>query len=578
MYIESVPNRSSPPAILLRESYREGGKVRKRTLANLTNWPSALVEGLRCLLKGGTAVPRLEDAFDIVRSLPHGHVAAVLGTLGKLGLDRLIDPRPSPRRDQVMAMIAARILEPASKLATARGLAEATAASTLGEMLDPELDEDDLYAAMDWLLERQERIEQGLAKRHLEEGCLILYDLTSVWMEGRSCPLAKRGHSRDGKKGTLQIEFGLLCDRDGCPVSVEVFSGNTADPATVGSQIATVQERFSLAKVVLVGDRGMLTEARIREEVKPAGLDWISALRGPAIRALVEAGDVEMSLFDETDLVEITSDAYPGERLMVCRNPLLAEDRARKRQELLEATEALLEPIGAATRRKKRRLTGADKIGERVGRVIGRHKMAKHFTWSIDDDGVFTWQRDETSIAAEARLDGLYVIRTSLPETELDGPGTVQAYKRLSSVERAFRSLKTMDLKVRPVFHRTEPRVRAHVFLCMLAYYVEWHMRQKLKPMLFDDEDAEGAKARRPSVVAPAKRSMSAQDKAATRTTTDGDPVHSFRTLIDDLATITRNTVAPHIPGAEPFQAITRPTPLQRKILDHLGVRLLRSQ
>ena len=573
MYIESVPNRSSPPAILLRESYREGGKVRKRTLANLTNWPSALVEGLRCLLKGGTAVPRLEDAFDIVRSLPHGHVAAVLGTLGKLGLDRLIDPRPSPRRDQVMAMIAARILEPASKLATARGLAEATAASTLGEILDPELDEDDLYAAMDWLLERQERIEQGLAKRHLEEGCLVLYDLTSVWMEGRACPLAKRGHSRDGKKGKLQIEFGLLCDRDGCPVSVEVFPGNTADPATVGSQIATVQERFSLAKVVLVGDRGMLTEARIREEVKPAGLDWISALRGPAIRALVEAGDVEMSLFDETDLVEITSDAYPGERLMVCRNPLLAEDRARKRQELLEATEALLEPIGAATRRKKRRLTGADKIGERVGRVIGRHKMAKHFTWSIDDDGVFTWQRDDASIAAEARLDGLYVIRTSLPETELDGPGTVQAYKRLSSVERAFRSLKTMDLKVRPVFHRTEPRVRAHVFLCMLAYYVEWHMRQKLKPMLFDDEDAEGAKARRPSVVAPAKRSMSAQDKAATRTTTDGDPVHSFRTLIDDLATITRNTVAPHIPGAEPFQVTTRPTPLQRKVLELLEIR-----
>jgi len=325
MYIESVPNRSSPPAILLRESYREGGKVRKRTLANLTNWPSALVEGLRCLLKGGTAVPSLEDAFDIVRSLPHGHVAAVLGTLSKLGLDRLIDPKPSPRRDQVMAMIAARILEPASKLATARGLAEATAVSTLGEMLDPELNEDDLYAAMDWLLERQERIEQGLAKRHLEEGCLILYDLTSVWMEGRSCPLAKRGYSRDGKKGKLQIEFGLLCDRDGCPVSVEVFPGNTADPATVGSQIATVQERFSLAKVVLVGDRGMLTEARIREEVKPAGLDWISALRGPAIRALVEAGDVEMSLFDETDLVEITSDAYPGERLMVCRNPLLAE-------------------------------------------------------------------------------------------------------------------------------------------------------------------------------------------------------------------------------------------------------------
>ena len=566
MYIESVPNRSSPPAILLRESYREGGKVKKRTLANLSSWPPALIEGFRVLLKGGTAVRQLDDAFDIIRSLPHGHVAAVLGTIGKLGLDRLIDPKPSPRRNQVLSMIVARILEPASKLATARSLAAATAASTLGEILDPGEGEDDLYAAMDWLLERQERIERALAKRHLEEGCLVLYDLTSVWMEGRSCPLAKRGHSRDGKKGKLQIEFGLLCDRDGCPVSVEVFSGNTADPATVGSQIATLQERFSLAKVVLVGDRGMLTEARIREEVKPAGLDWISALRGPAIRSLVEDGEVEMSLFDERDLVEITSDAYPGERLMVCRNPLLAEDRARKRQELLEATEALLEPIAAATRREKNRLKGADRIGERVGKVIGKYKMAKHFTWVIDDDGVFIYQRDEASIAAEARLDGLYVIRTSLPASDLDGPGTVRAYKRLSSVERAFRSLK--DLKVRPVYHRTEPRVRAHVFLCMLAYYVEWHMRQKLKPMLFDDEDAEGAEP----VVAPAKVSLSAQAKATEKRTPEGDPVHSLRTLIDDLATITRNTVAPHIPGAEPFQVTTRPTPLQRKAFKLLGV------
>ena len=387
-------------------------------------------------------------------------------------------------------------------------------------------------------------------------------------MEGRTCPLARRGYSRDGKKGKLQIEFGLLCDRDGCPVSVEVFSGNTADPATVGSQIATVQERFSLAKVVLVGDRGMLTEARIREEVKPAGLDWISALRGPAIRSLVEDGEVEMSLFDERDLVEITSDAYPGERLMVCRNPLLAEERARKRQELLEATEVLLEPIAAATRREKNRLKGADRIGERVGKVIGKYKMAKHFTWVIDDDGVFIYQRDEA--AAEARLDGLYVIRTSLPASDLDGPGTVRAYKRLSSVERAFRSLKTVDLKVRPVYHRTEPRVRAHVFLCMLAYYVEWHMRQKLKPMLFDDEDAEGAEP----VVAPAKVSLSAQAKAAEKRTPEGDPVHSLRTLIDDLATITRNTVAPRLPGAEPFQVITRPTPLQRKAFKLLGVQL----
>ena len=573
MYIESVPNRSSPPALLLRESYREAGKVNKRTIANLSRWSPALVEGLRILLKGGTAVRHLDDAFDIVRSLPHGHVAAVRGTLNKLGLDRLIDPKPSARRDQVLAMIVARVLEPASKLATARGLAVASAVSTLGESLDAQLDEDDLYGAMDWLLERQERIERSLAKRHLEEGCLVLYDLTSVWMEGRACPLARRGHSRDGRKGKLQIEFGLLCDRDGCPVSVQVCPGNTADPATLSSQIATLRERFSLAKVVLVGDRGMLTEAHIREEMEPAGLDWISALRGPAIRSLVEAGDVERSLFDERDLVESTSDAYPGERLMVCRNPLLAEDRARKRQELLETTEALLEPIAAATRRDKRRLKGAGKIGERVGKVIGKYKVAKHFTWSIDEDGAFTYQRDEASIAAEARLDGLYVIRTSVPESELDGPGTVRAYKRLSSVERAFRSLKTVDLKVRPVYHRTEPRVRAHVFLCMLAYYIEWHMRQRLKPMLFDDEDAEGAEARRSCVAAPAQVSASARAKAATKRTPEGDPVHSFRTLIGDLATLTRNTVAPRLAGAEPFQVTTRPTPLQRKALKLLGVK-----
>ena len=374
-------------------------------------------------------------------------------------------------------------------------------------------------------------------------------------------------------RGKLQIEFGLMCDSGGCPVAVEVFPGNTADPATLGSLIAAVRRRFSLSKVVLVGDRGMLTQARIREEVEPAGLDWISALRGPAIRALVEAGEVEMSLFDERDLLEITSDAYPGERLIVCRNPLLAEERAAKRQDLLAATEALLEPIAEATRREKRRLKDPEKIGERVGKVIGRYKMAKHVTWAIDD-GLFVYGRDEASIAAEAKLDGLYVIRTSLPQGTLDGPGAVRAYKQLSSVERAFRSLKTVDLKVRPVFHRTEPRVRAHVFLCMLAYYVEWHMRRKLKPLLFDDEDAEGAEVRRPSVVAPAEASPSARAKRAAKTTAQGDPAHSLRTLIDDLSTITRNTVAPRLPGASPFHVTTRPTPLQRKALEYLGVRM----
>ena len=578
MYIETVPNRSSPPAILLREGWRENGKVKKRTLANLSKWPKGKIDTLRRLLKDEPLVGR-DDAFDIVRSLPHGHVAAVLGTLRNLRLDRLIDPAPSPERARVLAMVAARILDPGSKLATARGLAEATARDTLAETLGlGPLDEDDLYAAMDWLLERQDRIERRLAKRHLEERTLVLYDLTSVWMEGRTCPLAKRGHSRDGKRGKLQIEFGLLCARNGCPVSVEVFAGNTADPSTVGAQVGKLRQRFGLERVVLVGDRGMLTEARIREEVKPAGLDWVSALRGPAIRALVESGAVQLSLFDERALVEVTSDAYPGERLMVCRNPLLAEERARKREALLDATEAVLEPIAVATRREKRRLSGQSKIGARVGKVIGRYKMAKHFEWSIDEKGGFSYRRNASSIAAEAALDGLYVVRTSLPEAELDAHGTVRAYKRLSTVERAFRSLKTVDLKVRPVFHRTPERVRAHVLLCMLAYYVEWHMRQRLRPLLFDDEDHECAEAARASIVAPARVSQSAESKARTKRTAEGDPVHSFPNLLAHLATVTRNTVAPRLPGAESFEIITRPTPLQHKAFQLLGVALSCSQ
>ena len=573
MYIESVPNRNSPPAVLLRESFRDAGKVKKRTLANLSKWPPTLVEGLRGLLKGGAAVSRLDDAFDIVRSKPHGHVAAVLGTLRKLGLHRMIAGAESPERRRVLAMIVARILDPGSKLAAARGLAEATARDSLAEALGLEdCDEDDLYAAMDWLLKRRDAIERRLAKRHLEDGALVLYDLTSVWLEGRHCPLGRRGYSRDGKRGKLQIEFGLLCDAEGRPVAVEVFDGNTADPATVGAQIDKLRHRFGFSRVVLVGDRGMLTEARIREEVRPSGLDWISALRGPAVRSLVESGAVRLSLFDQTDLVEIRSDAYPGERLMVCRNPLLAEQRARKREELLRATEALLDPIAAAARREKRRLKGADKIGVRVGKVVGKYKMAKHFDLDIEDDA-FGYRRRPESIAAEAALDGLYVVRTSLAETRLDAEGAVRAYKRLSAVERAFRSLKTVDLKVRPVFHRTADRVRAHVFLCMLAYYVEWHMRQRLKPPLFDDHDPAAAEAARTSIVAPAKVSDAAKEKARGKRTANGHPVHSFRTLLGDLATISRNRVVPRLPGAEPFEVLTRPTAPQREAFKLLGVR-----
>ena len=574
MYIESVPNRNSPPAVLLRESFRDAGKVKKRTLANLSKWPPTLIEGLRVLLKGGAAVSRLDEAFDIVRSQPHGHVAAVLGTLRKLRLERTIAGADSPERRRVLAMIVARIVDPGSKLATARGLAADTARDSLAETLGlQDCDEHDLYAAMDWLLQRQEGIERRLARRHLKDGALVLYDLTSVYLEGRRCPLGRRGYSRDGKRGKLQIEFGLLCDAEGRPVAVEVFHGNTADPATVGAQVDKLRHRFGFSKVVLVGDRGMLTEARIREDVKPAGLDWISALRGPAVRSLVESGAVQLSLFDEKDLVEIRSDAYPGERLMVCRNPLLAEERARKRDELLQATEALLDPIVAATRRQKWRLKGQDKIGVRVGKVVGKYKMAKHFELDIEDDA-FGYRRKPESIAAEAALDGLYVVRTSLAETQLDAEATVRAYKRLSAVERAFRSLKTVDLKVRPVFHRTAERVRAHVLLCMLAYYVEWHMRERLKPLLFDDDDPAAAEAARTSIVAPAKVSESARDKARSKRTANGHPVHSFRSLLGDLATIAHNRVVPRVPGAEPFDILTRPTALQREAFKLLGVRL----
>ena len=470
-------------------------------------------------------------------------------------------------------MVVARVLEPGSKLATARSLAADTARDSLADMLGLEdCGEDDLHAAMDWLLERRDAIERRLAKRHLKDGALVLHDLTSVWLEGRHCPLAKRGYSRDGKKGKLQIEFGLLCDAGGCPVAAEVFDGNTADPATVGAQVDKLRRRFGLSKVVLVGDRGMLTEARIREDVRPAGLDWISALRGPAVRSLVESGAVRMSLFDETDLVEVRGDAHPGERLMVCRNPLLAEERARKREELLRATEALLDPIAAAARRDKRPLKGADKIGLRVGKVVGKHKMAKHFELDIEDDA-FGYRRKPESIAAEAALDGLYVVRTSLPAGELDAEGAVRAYKRLSAVERAFRSLKTVDLKVRPVFHRTAERVRAHVFLRMLAYYVEWHMRQRLKPLLFDDHDPAAAAAARASIVAPARVSDAATEKARGKRTADGLPVHSFRTLLGDLATVAKNRVVPRLSGAEPFDILTRPTALQREAFKLLGVR-----
>jgi hypothetical protein len=575
MYIERVPNRNSPPAILLRASFREGNTVRKRTLANLSSWPPALVEGLQTLLRGGTAVKQLHDAFDIVRSRPHGHVAAVLGTLRHLDLERIIDPNPSPQRDLVVAMIVARLLDPRSKLATARGLNAETLAHTLGEALGLQAaTADDLYDAMDWLFERQERIEKQLAARHLEDGSLVLCDVTSTYFEGRTCPLAHLGYSRDDKRGTLQIVFGLLCNRAGCPVAVEVFDGNTADPMTVAPQIAKLRQRFGLSRIVLVGDRGLLTEARIRDELQPvAGLDWITALRSSAIQQLVSTGALQLSLFDQRDLAQITSPDYPGERLVVCKNPLLAAERARKRADLLHATERELEKIVTATQRPKRRLKGQDKIGLRVGRVLQRFKMAKHFQVTITE-AEFTYGRDEERIAQEAALDGVYIIRTSVPDATLDAKDTVRAYKALSEVERAFRSYKTVDLRVRPIYHYLADRVRAHVLLCMLAYYVEWHMRQALAPMLFDDDDKAAAEAQRASVVAPAQPSAKARRKASRQRTDAGEPVHSFQTLLADLATIVKNRIEPKIAGAQPFDQVTRPTPLQQKVLDLLRVRL----
>jgi transposase len=573
MYIEAVPNRNSPPAILLRESYREGGKVRKRTLCNLSDWPTAHVEGLRGVLKGGTVIAAERDAFTVTRSLPHGHVAAALGTARGIGLDHVLGPDGNRCRDLVLALLVGRILEPASKLAAARALSPATAASSLGEALGlGEVDEDELYTALDWLLERQPAIETALAKRHLINGTLVLYDVSSSYMEGRCCPLAKRGYSRDGRKGTLQITYGLLCAADGCPVAIEVFDGNTADPMTLASQVEKLKQRFRLDHVVLVGDRGMITQARITEDIKAAGLDWITALRAPAIRTLLETGALQLSLFDQRDMASITAPEFPGERLVVCRNPDLAAERARKRADLLAATERDLARIQAAVTRKRHPLRGTAEIALAVGAVINKHKMAKHFNLDIAE-AAFSFARKAAEIAAEAATDGVYVVRTSLPAETLDDAAAVRSYKSLARVERAFRCIKTVDLQVRPVRHWLADRVRAHVFLCMLAYYLEWHMRQRLAPMLFDDTDKQAAEALRESVVAQAQRSPTAVTKQTTGLTEDGLPVHSFRSLLADLATLARNTITTAITPDYPLTVVTRPTAIQHKAFDLLGVR-----
>ncbi len=558
-------------AHLLRRTFREDGKVKHETLGNISHLPAHVIDLIRRALKGEPLL-NPKDAFSCLRSRPHGHVAAVLGTLKQLDLHTLLAARASRLREVVIAMIVARVIDARSKLATARALHPESAVSTLGHILDlSEVDENELYQAMDWLVRRQRGIEQRLAKRHLNDNTLMLYDLTSSYFEGHSCPLAKRGHSRDGKKGTAQIVFGLLCTADGCPVAVEVFSGSTSDPKTVAAQVDKIRGRFGLKRVVLVGDRGMLTGARIREDLQGIdGMRWITTLRAPTIRKLIAAGRVSQSLFDERDLAEISSPDFPGERLIVCRNPVLAEQRRRKRQELLAATERTLAPIVKATGRSREPLRGAAAIGMRVGKVINQHKVAKHFITEIGDDS-FTFRRDQDKIAAEEDLDGLYVVRSNVESELLDADQTVSAYKDLSKVERAFRSLKTVDLKVRPIYHRRADRVRAHVLLCMLAYYVEWHMRRKLAPVLFDDHDPQAAAQQRSSVVQPAQRSPAAQAKASSKRTADDLPVHSFRSLISELGTLTMNTMQVTEDHGT-FQLMTQPTALQQRCFELLGV------
>ncbi|MCP4961111.1 MAG: IS1634 family transposase [Actinomycetia bacterium] len=569
MYVAKVPNRNSRPAILLRESYREGDKVKNRTLKNLTDWPSDRVELLRAVLRGEPLVPAGEG-LEIIRALPHGHVQAALETARHIGLEALLPRGPERRRQLALALIVARLLEPAAKLATARALDEKTAHHSLGATLGlGRVGVKELYRSLDWLGAAQPRIETTLARRHLSEGTLVLYDLTSTYLEGRCCELARYGYSRDHRRDKLQIVIGLLCSAEGCPIAVEVFEGNRSDPSTLGDQIAKLKGRFRLRHVVLVGDRGMITSARIEDELRPAGFDWVTALRAPAIRKLAaEDGPLQLSLFDQLDMAEITSPDFPGERLIVCKNPALAEQRTRKRAELLDDAERALTRLQARVRRKRQPLRGAAEIGKALGALCARSKVAKHFQTTITDDDL-SFHRDQASIDAEAALDGFYVLRTSLSKEALDAEATVRAYKSLALVERAFRCLKTVDLEVRPVFHWVGPRVRAHVFLCMLAYYLEWHMRSRLAPILFDDHDKASAEAQRASPVAKAEPSEAAKRKAKTKRTDDDLPVHSFRSLLADLACLTKNTV--RFGKKQTMEILAKPTPTQQRALDLIG-------
>jgi len=565
MYIERVPNRGSRPTILLRQGRREGSRVIKRTLANLSDWAEERIEALRRVLAGERLVG-VDELVSIERSVPHGHVEAILGTIHKIGLDVLIASKRSRERDLVLAMIAERLIAPASKLGTTRLWKTTTLGEELG-VSNAEVDE--LYAALDWLLERQERIERKLAHRHLGEGVRVLYDVSSSFYYGRHCSLARFGHDRDGKKGLPIIVYGMLTDGEGLPVAVTVYPGNTADPKTVPDQVCTLRGRFGLSHVTLVGDRGMLTETQIEALREHPGLGWISCLRSPAIRSLVEQKHLQMSLLDDTRLAELRVPEYPHERLIACFNPLLAEERARKREELLVMTERDLLKIQRDIQRRTRTpLTKAD-IGVRVGRVLFHYKMGKHFLLKIEE-GALSWQRRTDHIEAEAALDGLYVIRTNEPAEQLSAQDAVRAYKSLAHVERAFRSLKGFALRIRPIFHRAERRVRAHVFLCMLAYYIEWHMRRALAPLLFADEELPKLRLQR-SPVDPAKPSLSAQRKKALLVDDANLPLHSFSTLLAELGS--RCRVVCNLPGQPALLIqLTTPTPIQQRTLELLAL------
>ncbi len=578
MYIEKVPNRNSPPAVLLRESYREGEQVKKRTLANLSKLPDDIIDNLKLALKGATLSMNegIPNHFEVIRSLPHGHVMAILETIKKLGLDKIISEKSSRIRNLVVAMIVARIINPKSKLATARGFNSETCSQSLGQLLDLEkADEDELYNALDWLLEKQEKIEKHLAIKHLESGTLVLYDVTSTYLEGNGCELGKYGYNRDKKKGKTQIVFGLLCSAKGCPIAVEVFEGNTSDGATLSGQIEKVRKGWGIENVVWVSDRGILTNSKIKELVKPIeGLDYITGLTKPQIRKLAEVEVIQLGLFDQVNLVEFESEDYPDERLIACRNPFIAQKNQLQREALLEAVEKELDLIVQATQREKRALKGQDKIALRVGKILNQFKVNKYYNLEITEEG-FSYQRKRELIAQETALDGVYVLRTSLESTLMDAAKTVKAYKSLSQVEEAFRCYKSIDLKVRPIYHYKGDRVKAHIFLCMLAYYVEWHLKQSLAPLLFEDEEIDDSSLN----VIKASRSESVQSKERKKRNQENLPVHSFRTLLEDLGTICLNTVECTIrEGSYRFSKITRPTQLQQKALDLLGVSLICTQ